>query len=73
MNETEAMGAFSALANATRLRLIQRLVQAGAEGLPAGPLAEVFMPYEGVNEYLKIVNDYDRQPTWRDRLGLLDW
>ena len=39
----------------------------------AGPLAEVFMPYEGVNEYLKIVNDYDRQPTWWDRLGLLDW
>jgi len=39
----------------------------------AGPLAEVFMPYEGVNEYLKIVNDYERQPTWWDRLGLLDW
>jgi hypothetical protein len=39
----------------------------------AGPLADVFMPYEGINEYLKIVNDYDRQPTWMDRLGLLDW
>lgn len=38
----------------------------------AGPLAEVLMPYEGVNNYLKTVNDYDKQPTWRDRLGLLD-
>lgn len=38
----------------------------------AGPLADVFMPYEGVNNYLKTVNDYDKQPTWWDRLGLLD-
>ena len=38
----------------------------------AGPLADVLMPYEGVNNYLKAVNDYDRQPTWWDRLGLLD-
>ena len=38
----------------------------------AGPLADVFMPYEGVNNYLKTVNDADRQPTWWDRLGLLD-
>ena len=30
------------------------------------------MPYEGANEYLKVVNDYDKQPTWLDRLGLLD-
>jgi len=39
----------------------------------AGPLADVFMPYEGVNNYLKTVNDYDRQPTWWDRLGILDF
>jgi hypothetical protein len=38
----------------------------------AGPLADVLMPYEGVNNYLKTVNDADRQPTWWDRLGLLD-
>jgi len=39
----------------------------------AGPLADVFMPYEGVNNYLKTVNDYDKQPTWWDRLGILDF
>ena len=38
----------------------------------AGPLADVLMPYEGVNNYLKTVNDYDKQPTWWDRLGLFD-
>ena len=27
------------------------------------------MPYEGANEYLKVVNDYDKQPTWLDRWG----
>ena len=32
----------------------------------------LLMPYEGINDYLKVVNDYDRQPTWMDRLGLLD-
>ena len=37
----------------------------------AGPLS-LLMPYEGVNDYLKVVNDYDKQPTWMDRLGLLD-
>ena len=30
------------------------------------------MTYEGANAYLKVVNDYDKQPTWLDRLGLLD-
>jgi hypothetical protein len=39
----------------------------------AGPLADVFMPYEGVNNYLKTVNDADKQPTWWDRLGILDF
>ena len=29
-------------------------------------------PYGGAKEYLKVVNDYDKQPTWLDRLGLLD-
>ena len=29
-------------------------------------------PYGGANEYLKVVNDYDKEPTWLDRLGLLD-
>ena len=38
----------------------------------AGPVADVLMPFEGVNNYLKTVNDYDKQPTWWDRLGLLD-
>ena len=26
----------------------------------------------GANEYLKVVSDYDKQPTWLDRLSLLD-
>ena len=38
----------------------------------AGPLS-LLMPYEGINDYLKVVNDYDKQPTWWDRVGLLDW
>jgi hypothetical protein len=38
----------------------------------AGPLS-LLMPYEGINDYLKVVNDYDKQPTWMDRLGLLDF
>ena len=29
-------------------------------------------PYGGANEYLKVVSDYDKQPTWLDRLSLLD-
>jgi len=38
----------------------------------AGPLS-LLVPFEGINDYLKVVNDYDRQPTWMDRLGLLDF
>ena len=38
----------------------------------AGPAGSLLMPYEGINDYLKVVNDYDKQPTWMDRLGLLD-
>lgn len=39
----------------------------------AGPLADVLMPYEGINDYVKVVNDYNKQPTNWDRLGLLDF
>jgi hypothetical protein len=38
----------------------------------AGPVGSLLMPFEGINDYLKVVNDYDKQPTWWDRLGLLD-
>jgi hypothetical protein len=38
----------------------------------AGPIGSLLMPFEGVNDYLKVVNDNDKQPTWWDRLGLLD-
>jgi hypothetical protein len=38
----------------------------------AGPLS-LLMPYEGINDYLKVVNDNDKQPTWMDRLGLFDF
>jgi hypothetical protein len=38
----------------------------------AGPIGSLLMPFEGVNDYLKVVNDNDKKPTWWDRLGLLD-
>jgi hypothetical protein len=38
----------------------------------AGPIGSLLMPFEGINDYLKVVNDNDKQPTWWDRLGLLD-
>jgi hypothetical protein len=38
----------------------------------AGPLS-LLVPYEGINDYLKVVNDDDKQPTWWDRLGLFDF
>jgi hypothetical protein len=38
----------------------------------AGPVGSLLMPFEGVNDYLKVVNDNDKKPTWWDRLGLLD-
>jgi DNA-binding transcriptional ArsR family regulator len=40
MNESQALPAFAALSQDTRLRIVRRLVQAGAEGLSAGTVAE---------------------------------
>lgn len=40
MNEKQALSAFSALSNETRLRLLKALVRAGTEGLSAGALAD---------------------------------
>ena len=40
MNESQALPAFAALSQDTRLRILRRLVQAGAAGLPAGVIAE---------------------------------
>lgn len=40
MNEQSALAALSALSNASRLRLLKALVQAGPEGLPAGHIAQ---------------------------------
>tara|TARA_R110002049_G_scaffold10127_9_gene50623 strand:- start:1586 stop:1912 length:327 start_codon:yes stop_codon:yes gene_type:complete len=39
MNETRALAAFAVLSNATRLRMLKSLVQAGPEGLSAGAVA----------------------------------
>ena len=39
MNETEAVAAFGALSNETRLRILRELVVAGAAGCGAGDLA----------------------------------
>jgi DNA-binding transcriptional ArsR family regulator len=38
MNEKKALGAFAALAQETRLRIVRRLVKAGPEGLAAGSI-----------------------------------
>lgn len=40
MEEAEALKAFGALAQETRLRIIRLLVPAGASGVPAGQIAE---------------------------------
>lgn len=40
MKESQALLAFAALAQDTRLRVVRHLVRAGPDGLPAGALAE---------------------------------
>ncbi|GGE52168.1 transcriptional regulator [Agaricicola taiwanensis] len=40
MDETQALGAFAALSQGTRLRIVRLLVEAGPEGLPAGAIGE---------------------------------
>lgn len=40
MNDQEAMAAFAALSNVTRLKLLKALVRAGPAGLNAGALAD---------------------------------
>lgn len=40
MNETQALGAFAALSDETRLRIVRLLVVAGAEGLAAGAITD---------------------------------
>ncbi len=40
MDEREALAAFSALSQETRLRILRHLVRAGPEGIAAGAIAE---------------------------------
>lgn len=40
MNERQALGAFAALSQETRLRIVRLLVTAGPDGLPAGTIGE---------------------------------
>jgi DNA-binding transcriptional ArsR family regulator len=40
MNESQALEAFAALSQPTRLSILRLLIKAGAEGLPAGTVAE---------------------------------
>ncbi|MCJ8144021.1 metalloregulator ArsR/SmtB family transcription factor [Ancylobacter sp. A5.8] len=40
MNEAQALDAFAALSQETRLRIVRLLVTAGPEGLPAGVIGE---------------------------------
>jgi ArsR family transcriptional regulator, arsenate/arsenite/antimonite-responsive transcriptional repressor len=40
MDERQALSAFSALAQETRLRIVRLLVSAGPDGLPAGAVGE---------------------------------
>lgn len=39
MNEQQALGAFGALSQETRLRIVRMLVVAGSSGMPAGAIA----------------------------------
>jgi ArsR family transcriptional regulator len=40
MNEKQALDAFAALSQETRLRIVRRLVTAGPDGMPAGAIGE---------------------------------
>lgn len=40
MNEKQALSAFAALSQETRLRIVRMLVTAGLEGMPAGAIGE---------------------------------
>ncbi|WP_132032032.1 ArsR/SmtB family transcription factor [Aquabacter spiritensis] len=40
MDEPQALSAFAALSQATRLRIVRRLVEAGPEGMAAGAIAQ---------------------------------
>ena len=40
MNEQDALSAFSALSNPSRLTVVRLLVKAGPDGMPAGDIAE---------------------------------
>ncbi|HEX7790819.1 MAG TPA: helix-turn-helix domain-containing protein, partial [Afipia sp.] len=40
MEERQALSAFAALSQETRLRIVRLLVQAGPAGMPAGAVAE---------------------------------
>ena len=40
MNESQALAAFAALSQDTRLRIVRRLVRAGPKGMAAGGIAE---------------------------------
>jgi ArsR family transcriptional regulator, arsenate/arsenite/antimonite-responsive transcriptional repressor len=40
MNEPQALAAFAALSQETRLRVVRLLVQAGPDGMPAGAIGE---------------------------------
>jgi len=41
MDETQAVAAFAAMAQETRLRIVRLLVEAGPDGLPAGTIGAV--------------------------------
>jgi DNA-binding transcriptional ArsR family regulator len=43
LNEQQALVAFAALAQESRLRIVRLLVKAGPEGMPAGALGEAVM------------------------------
>lgn len=56
MDNTAAIGAFSALAQDTRLAVFRLLVEAGPEGIPAGDLARlVQVPHNTLSSHLGIL------------------
>jgi DNA-binding transcriptional ArsR family regulator len=56
MNQDEAIGALSALAQPTRLQVFRKLMSAGPLGLPAGAIAEAEkVPHNTMSTHLAIL------------------
>ena len=66
MESKDAIGALSALAQDTRLGIFRRLIQSGAEGLPAGELAaDLGVPPSTLSHHLTLLERAGLIRSWR--------